>query len=240
MTVKEYVVKHPLALKWQYRQIKEKGFGWVERSKLKNKNFSIISNNCVSGFFYGRLGLPFTTPTAWTFMFADDYLRFLERLEEYLMQPLEFIGESRHACRFNDIRQCEIVRRPGHPIGLLGGDVEVHFLNDASKEEALDKWNRRSKRVNFDNLFILLADSFFADSEFNEEQFKRFDNLPFRHKLFISTKLRVPDCNYAVYLKKDREYQNDVAKWLVGESCFYVHRSLDIVKWLNGEEDFIK
>ncbi len=47
-------------------------------------DFSIISQNCIGTFMYHDLGLKFCSPTINLFMEADDYIRFVERLEHYL------------------------------------------------------------------------------------------------------------------------------------------------------------
>ena len=40
--------------------------------------FTIISNNCWAGLVYQHFGLPYNTPTAGLFFFAQDYLEDFE------------------------------------------------------------------------------------------------------------------------------------------------------------------
>ena len=54
------------------------------RKKIKNKNFTIISNNCTAGFIYHDLGLKFLTPTINLFIRTDEYITFANNLEYYL------------------------------------------------------------------------------------------------------------------------------------------------------------
>ena len=70
-----------------------------------------------------------------------------------------------------------------YPIGILGGDVEIHFLHYISEAEALEQWNRRLLRVNYNNLFILFSDT--EPEEFREDLLERFDKLPFENKIFF-------------------------------------------------------
>ena len=65
------------SIKWR---IIDRLFSRFERSKLKNKAFSIIGNNCFAGGMYHKFGLQYSTPTIWTYIFPDDYIRFLENL----------------------------------------------------------------------------------------------------------------------------------------------------------------
>lgn len=52
------------------------------RKRLKNKNFSLITNNCTGGFIYHDLGLRFNSPTINLFFYKDHFFTFLEHLEE--------------------------------------------------------------------------------------------------------------------------------------------------------------
>lgn len=46
-------------------------------SKLKSKDFSIISNNCFAGIVYQHLGLQYNTPTIGLYFYPDEYIKFL-------------------------------------------------------------------------------------------------------------------------------------------------------------------
>ncbi len=172
------------SLKWQFI---DRFFCAFQRSKLKNRNFSIIGNNCFAGGMYHKFGLPYNTPTIWTYIFPEDYIRLLENLDWYLKQPLTFKKETSHAMAHKFTEQTS--RR--YPIGVLGGDVEIHFMHYKTEAEALEKWNRRVKRLNRDNLFVVFSDG----AEFNEELLQRYQKLPYEHKIFFSSKpYSNPDC----------------------------------------------
>lgn len=69
------------------------------RAKLERTDFTIISNNCWAGSVYRRYGLPYLSPTAGLYFFADDFVRFAGALRRYTSAPLRFIdaADSRHA-----------------------------------------------------------------------------------------------------------------------------------------------
>ena len=69
------------------------------RAKLERTEFTIISNNCWAGSVYRRYGLPYLSPTAGLYFFADDFVRFAGALRRYTSAPLRFIdaADSRHA-----------------------------------------------------------------------------------------------------------------------------------------------
>ena len=211
-------------LKWRFI---DRFFSRFQRLKLKNKDFSIIGNNCFVGGIYHKFGLPYTTPTIWTYIYPEEYLRFLGDLGWYLKQPLKFKKETSHlmARKYCRIMQCN------YPIGVLGEDVEVHFMHYPSEEEALEKWNRRVKRLNINNLFIIFSDG----EEFKEEMLEQYEKLPFNHKIFFSSK---PYSNYksTVFVK---DYAKAAHVYDLTHNRKY-EKYLDLVKWLNGQTDFLK
>lgn len=226
MGIREFVHNHPLALRWHYSQLKynfiEERFGWASRLPLKNKDFTILSNSCTAGFIYHKFHIEYTSPTTWCYIFPEEFLRLIENYRWYLKQPLEFREVSNHTCTLKDKQECGLSKFHSYPIGVLGGDVEIHFLHYKSEEEALDKWNRRLERVNYNNLFFVLSEN----NEFKEEYFQRFDKLPFKHKLFLTSKPR-SDCKYAIWM---RNYSFDMFPYIFQNYA-------DTRKWLNGKED---
>ena len=210
------------ALKWR---IIDRFFSKFQQSKLKNTDFSIIGNNCFVGGIYHKFGLPYTTPTIWTYIYPEDYLRFLGNLAWYLTQPLKFKKETNHIMAH---RYCRLVKR-NYPIGVLGEDVEVHFMHYHTEEEALDKWNKRIQRVNLNNLFIVFSDG----AEFREGMVERYENLPFEYKIFFSSKPRRNSCT--VFIKDYADVTH------VYDSTFNrkYEKYLDLVKWLNKNDDYL-
>jgi uncharacterized protein (DUF1919 family) len=214
-----------IIVKWR---IKDRIFSAFEGSKLKNKNFSILGNNCVLIGIYHKFGLPFSSPTIGLFFFPEDYIKFLENLNWYLKQPIQFSHTTKH---ISALKLRKAINR-NYPIGILG-DIEIHFMHYTTQEEALEKWNRRLLRINYNNLFILFSDS--EPEEYREELLERFERLPFEHKIFFSSK---PNDKYkSVVFVED--YAGAVSVNDLTCNRKY-EKYIDLVKWLNGEKDFIK
>ena len=55
-----------------------------KRIGLKNKDYSIISNNCWGGVVSRDRGIKYNSPTCGLFFYAKDYLKFLSNLDYYL------------------------------------------------------------------------------------------------------------------------------------------------------------
>ena len=109
---------------------------FIPRRRLKNKNFTIICDNCWAGKVYQELGLPYQTPFVGMFVFSPDYIKMLKNLKHYLSGniPLKFVKESKYIKYFDN----------SYPLALLD-DIELHFLHYADEEEATQKWERRLK-----------------------------------------------------------------------------------------------
>jgi len=198
---------------------------WYERKKLRRTDFSIICNNCLAWGIYHKMGLQYTTPTVGLFFYSEDYINFLENFEYYIRQPLKFTHTSKHP-EANELRKT--IR---YPIGILGDDVEIQFLHYEDESEVANNWARRTKRINFDNLFFIYGDG----ELFREEFLHRYQELPFVHKIFFSSK---PRRNYecVVFI---RDYANVPHCGDMTRNRKY-EKYLDLTKWLNGDSDFLK
>ncbi|OQC55960.1 MAG: hypothetical protein BWX54_01628 [Verrucomicrobia bacterium ADurb.Bin018] len=71
-----------------------------------------------------------------------------------------------------------------YPLGILDDNIEIHFLHYAAWEEALDKWQRRTERINWDRLFIKFGDQ--NDSSLGAVQ--EFLQLPYARKLCLTNR----------------------------------------------------
>ena len=149
--------------------------------KLITPDTSIISSNCFAGRIMQDLGMQDNTPTLGLYFFADDYIEFLSNLKYYLTEAkLEFLEQSRYPLA-NERREKWI---HWYPIGILGGKVEIQFLHYHTEREAANKWYRRSRRINFDKLLVIGMEQNLT----TVEHIKQFDALPFKNKIFFSSK----------------------------------------------------
>ena len=159
-----------------------KGFkiilGKIHHFMLESDDFTIISNNCWGGVIYKYFGMKFQSPTVGMYFFGDEYIKFLANLKYYLNQPL--IVKELKSSKYKD----EIIRRGQNPlIGWLG-DVEIVLLHYHNPKEAVEKWNYRLKRVNYDRLIVKFNDQ----NMFKIEQLDKFENLPFKNKICFTGK----------------------------------------------------
>ena len=151
----------------------------INRKKLINLNPTIISSDCNGSIILHDLGLKFRTPTINLFFSAKDFVKFVSNLDEYLSHDYELI---------------ELKTDYGYPVGLLK-DIKIHFVHYNSFKEAAFKWNSRKKRINWDNIFLMMTDR----NECDYEDIKKFDSLPYNKVIF--TKQQYSDIKASVYIK---------------------------------------
>ena len=99
------------------------------RMRLKNDNFTIITNTCIAGVMYHKLGKQFLSPTINLWMEDPDFYRFARNMDYYFAQPLRFV----QGIDSTPTAYC--------------GDVVIHFNHYKSDEEANEKWEKRKKRT---------------------------------------------------------------------------------------------
>jgi uncharacterized protein (DUF1919 family) len=201
----------------QYIEIK---YRHIQRKRLKNKDFTIISNNCWGGRIYEDMGLPYKSPTIGLFFFAPCYINFVKDIRSAISLKLEFVDISRYE-KAQSLRS-----KQWYPVGKLGDDIEIHFLHYESEAAAADKWNRRKERINLDNLFISFSDS--EGYDLNELQ--QFDSIPYPKVFFSAQKIK--GISSLIWLKKFRNQKH------IGDIYTFpwsYRWQFDVVKWLNNQ-----
>lgn len=160
---------------------------YYNRKTIKSRDFTIISNNCWAGKVYQYFDMPYLTPTVGLYFFTDDYLKFISNLKYYMGLKLQFISE-------NDSKYKDILLKKGRscPIGVLD-DVEIVFLHYKSEKEAYEKWERRKKRINWNNLYFKIS----RQNLCTEDHLRMFANLPYQNKIILNSRKKpVYPCEY--------------------------------------------
>lgn len=176
----------------------------TKRLRLKNRNATIISSNCNGEFIYYDMRMPFLSPTINLSFDMNDYVKLLENLHWYMEQPITPYPDKRF----------------DFPCGMLA-DIEIRFNHYKTFEEAIEKWEERKKRINWDNLYVIAIDG----DNCSEESLQRFDSLPYKHKV-IFTHCPRPDIKSAFYLKRFED-QPGVGVTLYFKKQYWIRRYLD-------------
>ena len=178
------------------------------KEQLKNNDFTVISNNCWGGMIYESYSIPKKSPTVGMFFMADDYIKFLTHLREYIAAPLCFIQPEDSRWKNENATRGD-KRFGSYPVGKLeisiGGQtesIEIFFLHYHSAQEAKDKWERRIKRINWDKLFVKFNDQ----NGCTEEHIKAFDELPYKNKVCFTVKA-YPEYKSVIRIKAPKSHK---------------------------------
>lgn len=166
-------------LRLKVLKIRRKTLANYRKKFLKNQDFTIISNNCWGGMVYESYNLPKNSPTVGLYFMPDDYIKFLKNIKEYVTYELKFI--TIEESKWKDFVKENDIKAGQYPIGKLN-DIEIFFLHYYSEQEALDKWKRRCKRINWNKLIYKFNDQ----NGCTEKNVKDFLNMDFKNKLFFT------------------------------------------------------
>ncbi len=186
--------------------------------QIKDKDFTIICNNCWAGHIYQKLDMPYLTPTVGLFFYMPCYIQFLENLECYLSTSLVFVESSKYDLA-NERRSIH-----WYPIATLN-NIEIHFLHYASENEALLKWNKRKARINRNRFFVVGSERDLCD----ESIIRRFQKLTYQNKVFFTAN----KYNYNdVSLVHIKDYEKQGCIGDVYAQNELIHKYFNIFKWL--------
>lgn len=152
--------------------------GKINNARIKNKDISIISNNCFGGIFCRNNNLKYLSPTCGMFFIGREYIKFIYNMKYYLEQELCFIN-------ILDSNYSDYLKKIQYK-GLIGklGDLEICFLHYKNEDEAREKWNRRKKRINFDKIVYKFNDQNMC----TYEDLKKFDEFEAKNKICFTAK----------------------------------------------------
>ncbi|EOU2062754.1 DUF1919 domain-containing protein [Clostridium perfringens] len=183
------------------------------RKNIKNKDFTIISSNCIGGMLYNDLGLKFLSPTINLFFTANDFVKFCENLNYYLSIEVDYYGES----------------DSGYPIGILD-DIKLHFVHYKSFEQAKLKWEERKKRINYENIFIIATDR----DGLTKSLLQRFNELKYKKVLFSSKIYNEYDFVVTVSKFNGKESVGEMTRYCNFKGEKYYQKYFDFINWLNS------
>ena len=184
------------------------------KRRIKNKDFSLICGNCMGGLIYHQLDLPFMSPTVNMRILQKDFYKFVHNIKDYLNYT------------FVEIESIE----DGIPTGRLK-DIIVVFTHFSCFNDAVDAWKKRSKRVNYNNLWIIATD---ADGV-TEEDISALNDIPCRGMVvFTAKKYDYPYCFQLKEFEPQGHVGNILKRTLSGKR--YYEQYFDYVAWLNSDD----
>lgn len=195
------------------------------KSKLKNKDFTIICNNCSGGLIYRLLDLEFTTPTTDLWISKNDFSNFCNNLKTYCDVELEEAKKEELSVEFK------------YPVGVLRSDnlpdVYLYFSHMKTFEEAKKKWDRRKKRINYDNIFVIYDTHMYCQ----DIDLKNFQNIKYDNKvIFVNKELSNKVDKHFVFSFYNEKYNGNTffKQSLNFPFIFFNIEEFDYINWLNS------
>ena len=181
------------------------------RKQFYNQSLSVFSSNCVGCLMLHDLGVAFRSPFVNLFVNAKDYIQYLRNPQKY-----------------NEMTFVQVESDQPYPVGMLG-DLTFHFVHYKTFEEAVSAFERRVKRISYDNLFVIFSER----DGCTYECLKEFDALPYKNKI-VFTHLPYPDIQSSFYIKgfEKEDCIGDILVWdkKLGRK---IYDRFDFVSWFN-------
>ena len=156
----------------------------IRKRQFKDLSISIISNNCWGSMtFYQRFGIKYNTPTVGLFISDTDFMKLCRNLRYYLSLDLKFIKPSMSPA-FEEVQNWSIAKTDVHdysfPVAMLD-DVTIWFMHAKSEEDAMEKWERRKRRMSYDNIIVKWSQRYTQSTDIVNE----FLQIPYRKLGFV-------------------------------------------------------
>ena len=205
-------------IKSKYEPLSRRIYVKSHYKKLRNRDFSIISQNCWGGVLTQDLGMPYTSPTCNLYFTASDFVKFCENMKYYLsLEMVECDKKAEHI----DV---------AYPVGKLD-DIYVYFVHYKTFEEAKWKWTHRIERINFDNLFLAMTD---RDGG-TDCVLERYAKLPYSKVYFSHIPHPVYDCVCYIPGFEDQPQVDDVTQIINLKGQRLTDPYFDPIKFLNRD-----
>lgn len=197
-------------MNWLLSKLLEYFFSLYYRARVKTIP-CIISRDCIGGVLYKRMKIKFNTPTIKLYMNNEDFIRFCLNIKNFVS---------------GELKQIESIK--SYPVGTISTDeglITIHFIHYDSFEQAKVAWDKRKKRIDYNNIRIILN----AEPNVEEYIVEEFKKIPYK-KILLSSNIK--ESNDCVNMKC---YENGFKGPLVA----YKSKSIPFLRYMD-EFDWIK
>lgn len=119
-------------------------FDWEKYIEIKKKEISILCNNCLGGIVYHTLALECKSPCKNLAIPDQSFLKLINNVPYYMELEPEFL---RWQVDPHSLERFPVIKLD---------DIEIWCNHDTSLEEAVEKWNRRKKKINYENMIFMM------------------------------------------------------------------------------------
>ncbi len=192
--------------------------------KIRNRKVSLITQDCIGGVISHDYMLPFRSPTVNLFIEGENFVRLVEDLRHYMSiaaEPYleEYIDPIDPSVRYPKIRV---------------DDLEICCMHYPDCAEAVQAWERRRKRVDFDNIRVIANSSNLKE---DEELIRRVCSTAYKTICFTYGDRGIRNCIPLTedFWKPDRRgiLRPNLTDFDEDSGKRYYEKYLDIAEWIN-------
>ncbi len=162
------------------------------RRAVSNRGFTILASNCMGGIVYHSLKMPFLSPTVNLWMGEKDFQKFCFDIRYYVDRKLVFVESDKTF--------------PVAELGEADKKITIYFMHYKTQKDAEEKWYERSKRINYDKLYIIAT-----DIDLPEEDVRKWSQMKCSNLVVFSDK-DYEDISYTFKLRRVNRYVMDYYK----------------------------
>lgn len=196
-----------------------------QRKRLQNRDFTLLTENCLAGIVYHDFGMQFLSPLINGEFSTEDYIKFLRNPKYYMQQELVFVSnKDKSLPPFYQELDC--------PIAEIG-DLHFRFTHYHMSEEEIRRiWNKRRSRIIWGNLWVVLCEK----KGCTLEHMWQFEDLPYEHKLILTCH-DYPELKHAFHVPgfEDIGFIDNLLKDMPGffSTARKYYDQFDFVTWFN-------
>ena len=198
-------------------------------SNLINKDFTLISRDCIGGVIYHQLGLQFTSPTINLFFSLDDFNYFCRYLKKYIKAKL--IEDKNENVEYPvGILKPKAILRKYKP-------VKVGFMHYDSFDFAKEKLDIRKRRINFKNIIVINSCCYSTETDtLNDAIIKSWNKIKYPKVILVNKPYRF---NNEFVIKKPEECKEFA--WLLysrnkDDDSVRVFNDFDFINFINNKK----
>lgn len=159
--------------------------------KKEMKDVSLITNTCIGGRLYHDYNHKFLSPTIDLYIKPSDFVKFCCNLKEYL----EF-----------ELIEVKNIKINNFVVGKLK-DINIYFSHtNYTFDIAKENWERRKKRINYDNIIVIATDRCTLDEtpkRCSDITIQEFGKIPYKKVIFTTKEYPYNYCSFLKSFKKE-------------------------------------
>ncbi len=186
---------------------------------------TFISQNCVGGVIYHMLGLQFSSPTVNMFIEDENFVKLVENPHHYFSVDAKPYND----CYVDKVGDDELV----YPV-IQVDDIFLCCMHYENCQEAVEAWNKRRLRVNYDKIFVISCSWNLHE---REDLVKRVIDVTYPKVIFTTEEFNYPQCVklQGTVWKKDLRgaVKPNLTSFKGLNGKRYFTDEFDFVKWIN-------